>query len=494
MKRKNKNITICLGLIFTLLSVVPTTAETPPETPAPGSAMELPPPDITAPSAVVLDAETGVIVYEKNKDQRNYPASTTKVLTALLTLEQANGNYTQRIPFSKEAIYSIPYNSSHIAMNVGDTLSIEEALYGILLASANEVSNALAEYFGGDVAGFADMMNARAKELGAVNSHFINPNGLHDNDHYTTAYDMALFMREAVEYPEFLKVISTTFYEIPPTETQPEKRPLNNSDKMIQPGKYYDEAVVGGKTGFTDQAMHPLVTYGKQDDIGLIVVVMHDESPAAAYNDTAALLAYGFQSYEDSVAVLDKADACYVPFDMPGVSAEPGVVSAFAAIGGGLGAGRSVGTAGDTRTFKIVPAQDVNLLLPLSAVRRVKVETNILKNLSTPILKGQNVGLFRVICDGMTLATVPALADENIDLPTEAKIENTNQSENNLPPLSSLTALLKNHGSTLLIFAAAIFSVLAVCIGMLRAGKKERIWRGKQKRTGDPRLRNYRYR
>lgn len=272
--------------------------------------------NVTAPSAIIMDARTGIVIYDKNINQKNFPASITKVMTALLTLEYAGDNLDERVSFSHNAVFSIPYGSSHIAMDEGETLSIEQAMYALMLESANEVSNALAEHVGGSVEEFAVMMTEKAQSLGAFNTNFMNPHGLHDQNHYTTAYDMALIMKEAIKNPYFVKFISTDRSEIPYTEKNPDPKPLNNTNKLIQPGRYYDENVVGGKTGFTNEAMHTLVTYGKKDNIELITVVMHDESPAM-YTDTTAMLEYGFtrfaeaelfDSYTEMVPVVQEID------------------------------------------------------------------------------------------------------------------------------------------------------------------------------------------
>lgn len=254
------------------------------------------PPEIIAPAAILIDADTGVVLYEKNADERHYPASITKVMTALLAIEFAKDDLNQRVPFSYEAVFTLPYGSSSIAMDEGETLTMEEALYGLMLASANEVANALAEYIGAEQNNFARLMTRRAKELGAENTQFMNAHGLHDDEHYTTARDMAVIMRKAVQYPLFVTLISTPYYEIPPTERQPEKRPLSNSNKLIQPGNYFYEYCIGGKTGYTDEARHTLVAYGQKDDIRLIAVTLQDEK-SGPYSDTRALFDYGFSIY-----------------------------------------------------------------------------------------------------------------------------------------------------------------------------------------------------
>ena len=251
------------------------------------------PPDISATAAIVMDATTGFILYEKNINEPRYPASLAKIMTALIALEQYSYRLYEPITFTASAVYSIPPNSSHIAMNEGETLSMEDALYGLMLASANEVANAIAEHISGDISSFADLMTRRAGALGAANSQFSNPSGLHNPNQFTTAYDLALITREALRHPKFIEVISTSRYDIPPTERQPQYRELLNSNRMIRSGPHFNGSVIGGKTGFTDPARHTLVTYASHEGRELIVVTL-EGAGNRMYTDTTALLNYGF--------------------------------------------------------------------------------------------------------------------------------------------------------------------------------------------------------
>lgn len=152
---------------------------------------------IESDAAICMDGNTGAVLYGKNIEKQEYPASITKIMTVLLALE--NGNLDDTVTFSENAVYSIEYGSAHLGLTEGEELTLEQCLYGIMLASANEISNAVAEHIGGSVEKFADMMNQKAEELGCVNTHFVNPNGLHDDNHYTCAYDMALITQAAMK-------------------------------------------------------------------------------------------------------------------------------------------------------------------------------------------------------------------------------------------------------------------------------------------------------
>ena len=250
-------------------------------------------PAISATAAIVIDAESGFILYEKNIHEPRYPASIVKIMTALLALEQYGTRLDERVSFSRNAVYTLPPNSSHIAMNAYETLSMEDALYALMLASANEVANAIAEHISGDIASFVEMMNRRAIALGALNTQFSNPSGLHDTTQVTTAYDMALITREALHHPKFSELISTVRHDIQPTERQPQVRELLNSNRMIRTGQHFNENVIGGKPGFTTPAQHTLTTYAEKDGRSLIVVTLQGEG-ARLYTDTRDLLNYAF--------------------------------------------------------------------------------------------------------------------------------------------------------------------------------------------------------
>jgi D-alanyl-D-alanine carboxypeptidase (penicillin-binding protein 5/6) len=252
-----------------------------------------------------MDAATGLVLYENEANTQMFPASVTKIMTALVVLEHAN-DLTERIIFCDEAVWSIPRSSTHISMDVDETLSIYEALYALMLASANEVSVALAIHIAGSVEEFVDLMNRRAVSLGATNTHFENPSGLHARNHVTTAYDMALIMREAINNPIFTNIISSRRFDIPPTERQPETRHILNTNQQIRPGNFFNEHVIGGKTGWTTPAGNTLVTYANHDGRRLIVSVLQGEG-TGAYTDTTALLNYGFALEMETVTVFDSS-------------------------------------------------------------------------------------------------------------------------------------------------------------------------------------------
>lgn len=266
-------------------------------TPSDGIAADLPePPYTTSAASIVMDAETGQILYENNAYDKLYPASITKVLTALVALE--NGDYDSTITMSESAVFGIEEGSCNIALDVGEKISFEAAMYAMLLESANEASLAIAEQVSGTLEQFCTTMNQRAKELGCLNTHFTNSNGLHDENHYTTAYDMALITREAIKNKKFIEITSAMSYTIPATNKNSE-RTLNKETRMcLEWSDYYYPYCIGGKTGYTDQAGGTLVTWSEKNGMKLICVDMYTPSNAENYVNSTALLDYCFDNFE----------------------------------------------------------------------------------------------------------------------------------------------------------------------------------------------------
>jgi len=244
-------------------------------------------------SVLVMDAQTGAVLYETEGFARRYPASVTKVMTALLVLEHVE-DLNERIIFSHNAV-DLPHYAGRIDMLEGESMTVLEALYGIMLPSANEVARALAEHVSGSVPEFISLMNLRADELGAYNTRFINPCGLPGSDQFITAYDIALIMQAAIQHPLFVEIISTPYFDLPPTELHDEVRQMRNSNVMVRPSREeYNSHVIGGKTGFTNAAQHTLVTYATHDDFGIIISVLFASPRGAIFSDTAALIDFIF--------------------------------------------------------------------------------------------------------------------------------------------------------------------------------------------------------
>ena len=257
-----------------------------------GSSSALQEPQVAAQGAVVVDA-AGRVLYGKNQDQQFYPASITKVMTALLVLERCNLNDV--VTFSASATTNLESGAVTLDIVEGDQLTVEQCLYGLMIKSANEIGNGLAEHVAGSVSAFADLMNARAAQLGCKNTHFVNPHGLNNAEHKTTPYDMALIMQAALQNEVFRRIDSTVTYEFPATKNAG-ARTITMGHKMLNPSdsRYY-EGIIGGKTGYTSLAGNTLVTGVERDGVRLVAVVM--KAQGSHYTDTKAMLDYAFANY-----------------------------------------------------------------------------------------------------------------------------------------------------------------------------------------------------
>lgn len=250
-------------------------------------------------AAIIMEAGTGAVLYGKNIDDQHYPASITKVLTALVALE--NGKMDDKVTFTHDCVSFLQPGDSSIGMKENDEITLEQALYATLLASANEAAYAVAENVGKnagyDYQWFIDQMNVRCKELGGTNSNFVNANGLHDENHYTCARDMALIGKELFKHPEFFKIVQTLQYEIPASGTC-QQHVFQQKHKMLQPSssKYYEYAV-GGKTGYTSDALATLITMADNGSMKLVCVVLRTHG-GNNYPDTTNLFNYAFDNFE----------------------------------------------------------------------------------------------------------------------------------------------------------------------------------------------------
>lgn len=260
-------------------------------------------PQIYAESAIVMEASTGTILYNKDMNARHYPASITKIMTALLAVE--NCSMDEIVTYSYYATHSIEAGSSSIGTTEGEQLTVEESLYALLLESANECGNGLAEHIAGSVEAFVEMMNQKAAELGCKDTHFVNPHGLHDDLHYTTAYDMALIMNAALQNEDFVRISGTPKYQMRATNKDDEITYMTNHHYMIAPykgiTKFQDETVIAGKTGGTSAAKNTLVTAAERNGMTLIVVTMRtastEERGVPVVTDTGLLLDYASENF-----------------------------------------------------------------------------------------------------------------------------------------------------------------------------------------------------
>jgi len=348
------------------------------------------PPEIIAETAVVIDAKTGQILYDKNMHEQREPASTTKVITALLALE--NLDLGKIVTIDAETPFT---GGSRIYLLEDERISVERLMYALLLESANDAAVALAKEIAGSVPAFAEMMNKKAAELGALHTNFVNPHGLHEEGHLSTAYDLAMIAREAMKNEEFRKLVLTYRYEIPATNKQPE-RYMYNTNRLIydevtkvvvngvkRPAKY--EGATGIKTGYTPQAGGCLVAGAVRGDTELISVVMKS-TDAGRFADSIALLDYAFDHYKTVKAV----DSGMILGEIP---VKRGSV-------------QRVQVAAATEAYATLPVEASSSLL----TTKVQLEENV----RAPVAKGQKVGVVEVFADGLLIGTVDAVTTDGI--------------------------------------------------------------------------------
>lgn len=262
-----------------------------------GSAMAANAPDIASEGAVLYNATSGKFLYEKNANHQYYPASITKFMTALLVLENASQEDT--VVFSSAATENLESGAVNLELMKGDRVKVRDCLYGLMLKSANEVANGLAEHVSGSVPSFAKKMNRRAQELGCTNTNFVNPSGLNNAKHLSTPHDMALIAKACFDRADFRAIDRTVSYHFPATQKRPNGTDIVMGHRMISSGNAdYYPGILGGKTGYTSAAGNTLVTCAERNGVRLIVVVM--KSRKTQYSDTRALLDYGFQLAEES--------------------------------------------------------------------------------------------------------------------------------------------------------------------------------------------------
>ena len=250
----------------------------------------------------IIDADTGLVLAQQNMDEELHPASITKVMTLGLACEKAQGNWDNvKLTVTHEDVYSLAgTDSSHIALREGEEVPLVDALYATQMASANDGANLLAEYFGGGtIEGGVAKMNEQVEELGLAHTHFANPHGISDEDHYTSCYDMAQILRWALEQPGFEDVFTRSeMYTMQPTNVQPVTRYFSQQDKMrIGSSRYHISSILGSKIGYTNTARYSYACLAEQNGVRLICVTMQSELSTDKYNDVRTLLDYAFSTF-----------------------------------------------------------------------------------------------------------------------------------------------------------------------------------------------------
>ena len=261
-------------------------------------------PKVYSEAAILMDDNTGKILYDKDANVRKYPASTTKILTAILAIE--NCNLDDKVIVDYDSIMIVPSGYTVAALQVGEELTVKQLLQVLLIHSANDAANVLAKHVAGSIENFANMMNSKATEIGCKSSNFTNPSGKHDENHYSTAYDLALIMKYCMKNETFREIAASKSCIIPQTNKYSERIFTNTNELLVVDTReissnYYYPYAIAGKTGYTSEAKNCLVSMAKKDDLTLICVVLGgvrtDEGLSARFTDTKELYEYGYNTY-----------------------------------------------------------------------------------------------------------------------------------------------------------------------------------------------------
>ena len=262
---------------------------------------------------VVMDAKTGQVLLQKNMYEKEYPASITKILTTALGLTYAKPE--DRITVSQETVSDVWKwgETTHLALEPGEIITLKDALYGAMVESANDCANAIAQAVSGNLTDFAELMNQQVAALGLSDTHFTNAHGLPDKDHYTTAYDMARITRWAMTVPGFEEYFCATEYTIPKTNKKDVARNIGTHHHMLVESAYYYPYAKGGKLGWTTEAQHTAVTWAEKDGLSLLCVVLDCSDKWGKYKDTIVLFDYCFERYSMVSVKTDEIAAYDIP-------------------------------------------------------------------------------------------------------------------------------------------------------------------------------------
>lgn len=252
--------------------------------------------DIFSDSAVLMDADTGTILFDKSMDRQMYPASVTKLMTILLALE--NGNLDDPVAMTETGTAYCVDGSSNLYTQVGEVFTLEQLLYGTMLKSANDMATQVGEYIGGTLDNFIQMMNDRAASLGCTGSHFENACGMPNDAHMTTAHDLALIAQQDLKYPKFREIVNTASYTLPPTNMTSTERSMTNHNALLVVPEFFYPGIIGGKTGYTDAAQSCLSNFASRNGMTLIVITLHAMDGSYAAQDNVDLLDYGYNNFK----------------------------------------------------------------------------------------------------------------------------------------------------------------------------------------------------
>lgn len=423
----------------------------------PSRAAALTDPTLQATAAYLLDPATGMVLYQKNADEKRYPASTTKIMTALVTLDKVK-NLDEKVTVTQEDFTGVQSDSSKAGFVVGEEVPVIDLLYGLLLPSGNEAANTLARHVGGSIEGFVKLMNERAQQLGCTNTHFVNPNGLHNPDHYTTAHDLALIASEAMKNETFALIANTAQKTLSPTNKLAEHggKPLKvfTTNMLIfsrNDPNYYSYAK-GIKTGHTSEAGYCLVSTAERRGSSLIAVVLGTPKPAGAsqplsFAESKTLYEWGFSNFDTRTLI------------------EKGTTTEEIPIRLSTDADHIVPQVG--QTLQAIVPKDIDL-------DKLVMTKHLPKDLCAPIKAGEVIGTMDVSYNGIKYGTVDLVAMQNVSL---SKVLYYADKLNNFFR-STLFKLIVAVLALLLI----VYILYIVILGRRRRKRRDRMMRSKQTR------------
>lgn len=337
-------------------------------------------PNLVSQAAILMDNKTGKILFSKNENEKMYPASTTKIVTAILTLE--NCNLDEIVTVSYDAVMSIPDGYSSASLQIGEQLTIEQLLQLLLVHSANDAANVLAEYVGGSVDSFISMMNTKINELGLSHTHFTNTFGMHHDNHYTTAQDLAMIMKYCIKNEDFRKLAGSASCAIPATNKYGTRRYSSTNQLIIPTNSNYYPYLTSGKTGYTSQAGDCLVSCSYKDNLELLCVILGGKTingVSTRFSETKSLYEYGYDNY--SVKTLLNANDSITQIEV------------------------SNGTK-DTKNLELLANNSISALVEnTTSEEELAFEINLKEDIKAPIEQGDNLGSVSYTIDGIEYKT-----------------------------------------------------------------------------------------
>ena len=338
--------------------------------------------EITSEAALLIEPITGKILYAKNEREKKYPASTTKILTAILTIENCDLNEKVIVDYDSLAI--VPSGYTTATLQVGEELSVEQLLEVLLVQSANDAANVLAKHVGGSIESFSTMMNSKASEIGCTDSHFVNPSGKHEEDHYSTAYDLALIMNYCMKNDTFKRLASLKSCIIPPTNKY-EQRVYNNTNELLRvdtaqvKSNYYYPYAIAGKTGYTTQAKNCLVSVANKDGLELICVILGagklEGELSARFIEAKKIYEYGYNNY--TIRKLREQGAIAKQIEVKDATQE-------------------------TKNLDLLISDEISVLINQADLNKeIEPEITLNENLSAPIEVGSVVGKIKYTVEGI---------------------------------------------------------------------------------------------